>query len=108
MTTITGQIEIRADDGDVQIEPFSVTDTSGTLATWDNTSQTFFVCRKPGQIVDIVASGQSTCTKIKFKVNGKDTGVQKILAGLAPTVNNRMPTTIPIAGGAAVQMLAST
>lgn len=105
MTTVVGQIEILADDGDIQIEPVTLTDsTAGTLGTFTNTSQTFFVNRKPGKIVDIQVPTCSTATTIKFKVNGKDTGVQKLLAGLVSTVNNRMPAAYPIAGGAAVQV----
>jgi hypothetical protein len=104
MTTVTGQLEILADDGDIQVEPMTVTDSAtATLVTFTNTAQTFFVNRKPGKIVDIVVPACSTATTIKFKVNGKDTGVQKLLSGLIPTVNNRMPAAYPIAGGAAVQ-----
>lgn len=103
--TIYGQLTIKADDGDVQIERFEVTDsTAGAAATFQSTGLTFFVCRKPGHIVDVMIPTLSTATYIKYFVNGKDTGVTQLGAGIVPTVNNRMPTTFPIAGGASVQI----
>lgn len=107
MTTCIGQLEIKADDGDIQVEPISWTDGAGgatSFVTFTNTGLTYFVNRKQGAIVDIMQSGASTTVLLKFKVNGKDTGVQKMCAAVVPTVNNRMPATYPIAAGAAVQI----
>jgi len=108
MTTINGQIVIRADDGDLQVEPWSVADTDQTLVTFSNTAQTFCVNRKPGQIVDIgLAAAGSTTIKLRFIVNGKDTGVSLLQAGFVVTVNNRLAATIPVAKGAAIQIKAT-
>lgn len=106
MTTVTAIIQIKADDGDVQVEPFTFTDSAtATASTFLNTGLTFFINRKQGAVVDMQIPACSTATRVRFKVNGKDTGVALLLAGLVSTVNNRIPTTIPIAAGAAVQIL---
>jgi hypothetical protein len=102
---VMGQLTIKADDGDVQIERYEVTDsTAGAAATFQSTGLTFFVCRKPGHIVDNALGTISTATYIKYFVNGKDTGVTQLGAAILPSINNRMPATFPIAGGASVQI----
>jgi hypothetical protein len=100
-----GQITIQSDDGDVQVESFSFNPDSPGLASMTNTGQSFFVARKPGCIVDMIVPAVSgKTTAMTFIVNGRNTGVTKMLAGMVPTVNSRMPVKLPIMGGAAVQL----
>jgi hypothetical protein len=107
-SVVKGLVQIKCDDGDVQMEPFSFwhsTSTGTTYnATFDNTGLKFFVCRKNGAIVDVQIASTGDSSYCAFKVNGKDTGVKLVIAGIIPSINNRMPTTIPIAAGAAVQI----
>lgn len=103
-----GQLEIRADDGDIQIEPFRMYQGNQTMVEFTNTGQNFFVNRKHGAIVDIaIGEASSHGGNVSFRVNGRDTGLRMITAGLDPRVNNRMPTTIPIAAGTAIQMVST-
>lgn len=99
---VTGQIQIVADDGDMQIEPFRI-NGPGHVKFMNN--NTFFVNRKPGAIIDMTVPVGSGMTSLKLFVNGRDTGIQRLIASMMPTINSRMPYRIPVMAGAAVQLV---
>jgi hypothetical protein len=106
-TAVMGQITIQAGDGDIQIETFKYDPNGkpGDMAEFVNTALNFFVVRKPGRIVDItVPDVEGSINAMTFIVNGRDTGITRLLPGLRATVSSRMPAVLPIAGGAAVQL----
>lgn len=99
----TGMVWIRADDGDIQMEPFKIPLAENSLVTFNNTSNTFFVVRKSGRIIDIVVNGAAEAI-FRIKVNGIDRGIALPGFRLQPTFSNRLACTIPVCAGAAMQI----
>jgi hypothetical protein len=97
-----GQMTIQMEDGNVQIEPFTLPDQEEAMCQFDVTLNNFCVCRGNGYIVDIILV-DGTEGKIKLYVNGRDTGVSWLCAAMHHTVNSRMPSRLGISSGASIQ-----
>jgi len=105
-TPVYGHITLQSVDGRVAGEDISTTDVADGWVTFNNTGQKFFVMPFRGFITDVAMSGDGTDTKKwKVYVNGRDTGIGFRIAGVVNTVNNRVPTPVPIEKGSMVQLL---
>jgi hypothetical protein len=106
------QLTLEGLDGSVQIEPASATDniTTTKYCTFTSTNNNFCVAKTDSYITDIMvvdgAGGAPTAaTRLALFVNGRDTGISYIIAGLESTVNNRMPSKPGIGEGASIQII---
>lgn len=104
-TPFTGTMTLLYTDGDVDVVPLSCTDVAAAFATHSTSGLTFVKMRKNGVIADFAFAAAATVTKFGIYVNAKDTGNRFAFAGVANTVNNRVPVPIGIAGGSDIQIM---
>jgi len=95
--------------GEVAAQSFTMSDVAAAYATFINTNNNFINAPgKKGQqcyITDIQAAAAATVTQAQLNISGRDTGVRFLLAGVVPTINNRLPQPIPLQGGSAIQLV---
>lgn len=105
-TTFTGVITLtNIKTGEVQSEGFTASDVALALVTFTSTSNNFVNVLGDSEITDIVLSAAGVDTsQIRLIVNGKDTGWTKLGAGIIVTVNNRIPDSPRVRGGANLQL----
>jgi len=91
----------------IQEEIGDADDTAGNYVTWKNMGgESFFKTRTDCFIGDIVSTDTgSNCTRYKLYVNGKDAGIQKLIANCQTTVQFRVKNPIgPIRAGSMIQI----
>lgn len=109
-TPYTGTVTMRVRrTGEVSVQPFTASDVANAYVTFTNSNNNFISAPgAKGDLVDITdialsAAGVDT-TQINLRASFRDTGISWRGGSLVQTINNRIPTPIPIVGGSSIQL----
>jgi hypothetical protein len=96
--------------GETAVQPFTCTDVANAFALFVNNGLNNFI-NAPGNktqtavITDVsLSAGGTDTSQLNLRASQKDTGINFLNSGVVSTVNNRVPTPIPIVGGSSIML----